>query len=416
MKQSLMTTTSLRGIRSVRADAGGVAEINAAIEALTGQFAESNKDVLAKIAVAAESAAKGTAGADAALKAASSAAAKVTAISDDMVALQQQIAAGVTNGDEAPKSIGQFVVMQDAFKTFASSASDGTRFRVNASTITGQDGASPPENSNVLVRPDRKSGIVAGAFRMLRIADMLVMVPTTSNAYEFTREASFTNNAAETAEGVAKPETDLTFELTTVNIRTIAHWIKASKQILADAPAVAAYIDRRMLYGVDKKEDTQLLNGDGTGQSIDGMTNTGNYVAFTPVSGDTAIDSLNRAKYAIIANEYSPTGIILNPADWGAIERLKTSDNAYVVGDPFGTIIPTMWGLPVTVSNAMTATKFHMADYEEGYDYLTREGTTVEMGFVNDDFTKNLVTIRGEKRSALATLKPAVARYGSLTL
>lgn len=408
--------TPVRGIMSVSADANGVEELSKAIKALTTDFKASNEDVLTKIAAAVEASNKGKEGADAAMKAAEDAIAKVTAVSDDMVSLQQEIAAGIKNGDEAPRSLGDFVVAQDAFKAFASG--DGgakVRFDVQANTITGQEG-SPPENSNVLVRPDRKAGIVAGAFRALRIADLLTTIPTTSNAYEFTRELAFTNNAAETAEATSKPETDLTFELLTVNIRTIAHWIKASKQILADSPTVAAYINTRMLYGVDAREDAQLLNGDGSGQNIDGMTNSGNFVAFTPVSGDTAIDSINRAKYDLIGNDWAADGVILNPADWGAIERQKTSEGSYIVGDPFGTIVPMMWGLPVIPSNNMTEGKFHMAAYATTYDHLDRESTTVELGFVNDDFTKNLVTLRGEKRTALATLRPASARYGDLTL
>ena len=409
--------TPVHGIMYARADATPVADIEKSINALTDEFKASNADVLEKIKAAVAEAAAGKEGADVALKAAEDAIAKVTAVSDDLVAVQQEIAAGITNGNQTPMNLGQFVVAQEGFTAFANGGAPalGSKFTVQASTITGQEG-SPPENSPILVRPDRRDGIVPGAFRALRIADLLVTIPTSSNAYEFTRELAFTNNAIEIAEGAVKPETDLTFELLTVNIRTIAHWIKASKQILADSPAVAAYINIRMLYGVDAREDAQLLNGDGAGQNIDGMTNAGNFVAFTPVSGDTAMDSLNRSKYEIITNDYAADGLILNPADWGAIERLKDSQGAYIVGDPFGTIIPMMWSLPVAISNNMAAGQFHMAAYATTFDHLDREQTTIEMGFVNDDFTRNLVTMRAEKRTALATLRPASARYGALTL
>ena len=171
-----------------------------------------------------------------------------------------------------------------------------------------------------------------------------------------------------------------------------------------------------MRYGVDAREDLQLLVGDGTGQNISGMTIAANRTAFTPTSGDTALDSLNRAKYAIIGADYAADAVIMNPADWGAIERLKTSTAEYVVGDPFGSIIPRVWGLPVVLSNNMTSGSFHMADFATTYDHLNREGTAVEMAFSGNDFTNNLVTIRAEKRTALATLRPASTRFGALTL
>ena len=406
------STLPMRGIVHVRSE--GPTDVAAMINDLQTAFRTSNDEVMARILEVAEA---GDAVKAEALQAAADAIAKVTALADTMTELEQQIAAGIARGDEAPMNLGEFVVASEEFKAFASNASEGTKFRmeVQASTITGQEG-SPPENSDILVAPGRRAGIVPGAFRALRIADLLTQIPISSNAWDFTRELAFTNNAAETAEGAAKPETDLTFELQTVNIRTIAHWIKASNQILADAPAVAAYINTRMIFGVNAREDSQLLVGDGTGQNISGMTIAANRTAFTPTSGDTALDSLNRAKYQLISADYQADGVIMNPADWGAIERLKTSDAAYVVGDPFGAIVPRVWGLPVALSNNMTSGSFQMADFAMTYDYLVRSGTVVELGFINDDFTKNLVTIRGEKRSALATLRPASTLFGPLSV
>lgn len=408
-----MGFAALRGIQIVMADAN--IDPVALIGELSATYKKGHEDVMAKIAEIAK------AGDDVkaeAIKAAEDAIAKVTAMADNLVEVEQKIAAGISSGGAVPQSLGQIVANSDAYKAFATNGLDaGSKFRmdVQANTITGQEG-SPPENSDILVAPGRRPGIVPGAFRALRVADLLTAIPISSNAWDFTRELAYTNNAAETAEGVAKPESDLTFELDTVNIRTIAHWIKASNQILADAPAVAAYIDTRIRYGVDAREDLQLLVGDGTGQNISGMTIAANRTAFTPTSGDTALDSLNRAKYQLIAADYQADGVIMNPADWGAIERLKTSTSEYVVGNPFGSITPMVWGLPVVLSNNMTSGSFQMADFATTYDHLQRSGTVVEIGFINDDFTKNLVTIRGEKRTALATLRPASALFGALTL
>ena len=411
-KTLVSSLAGARGLMFVAADANS--DINAVIEKLNASYKEGHDKVLAEIKAVAEAGEEVKAEA---VKAAEKAVADLTAMSDNLVEIEQKIAAGIYRGDEAPKSTGQLIVASDEFTAFSSGISPSSKFRmdVNASTITGQEG-SPPENSNVLVGRARRPGIVPGAFRALRVAELLNGIQISSNSFEFTRELAFTNNAVEVAEAAAKPETDLTFELQTVNIRTIAHWIKASKQILADAPAVASYIDTRIRYGVDAREDLQLLVGDGTGQNISGMTIAANRTAFTPTSGDTALDSLNRAKYQLVGADYAADGTILNPADWGEIERLKTSDAAYVVGNPFGTITPILWGLPVALSNNMTSGSFHMADFETTYDYLMREGTTVELGFENDDFTKNLVTIRGEKRAALATLRPASALFGPLTV
>tara|TARA_R110002110_G_scaffold376568_1_gene586433 strand:- start:6771 stop:6968 length:198 start_codon:yes stop_codon:yes gene_type:complete len=39
----------------------------------------------------------------------------------------------------------------------------------------------------------------------------------------------------------------------------------------------------------------------------------------------------------------------------------------------------------------------------------------VDIGYVNDDFTKNLVTIRAEERGDLAVVRSAAVVYGDLT-
>lgn len=355
-----------------------------------------------------------------AAEAAMKAVAEVEKVAANLIEIEQRIAESALNNNDVPfQSVGQIVIASEAYKALNLSAGQTPgsdfRLRVEANTLTGQTG-SPPENTDTLVPTDRRPGIVPGAFRTLRVRDLIPTVPTTSNAWQFVRELLFTNNAAETAEGAAKPESVLTFEDATVNIRTIATFIKASNQILADAPALRAYIDNRLRYGVELREETQIVAGDGTGQNISGMTASGNFTAFTPTSGDTAIDSLNRAKYAILGADYMATGILLNPSNWGTIERLKATDGAYLVGDPFGQITPIMWGLPVVASNSMTANKLFVADFMTSYEYVERQTTVIDIGFVNDDFTKNLVTIRAEKRGALATIRPASTRYGDLTL
>ena len=44
-------------------------------------------------------------------------------------------------------------------------------------------------------------------------------------------------------------------------------------------PALAAYVDTRMRYGVNQKVDIQLVVGDGTAPNISYTYDTGNYTA-----------------------------------------------------------------------------------------------------------------------------------------
>src|SRR5690606_6803331 len=121
------------------------------------------------------------------------------------------------------------------------------------------------------------------------------------------------------AQGGAKQESALTFSQYNVPIETVAHFIKVSNQLMADAPAVVSYIDNFLRFGLDERLDLQLLKGDGTSPNISGILDAGNFTAFTPTAGANLVESINKAKYQLWANGYTPDAVIVNPADWAAM-------------------------------------------------------------------------------------------------
>lgn len=342
-------------------------------------------------------------------------------LSERLKELEQRAAEGFKGGGrEATKTWGETFTESDVFAQYKQGSMGKARVEVK-NTILGE-GGSPQDPENIIVPQDRLPGIVPGAFRMLSVLDFVPTGATSSNQIEYTREASWTNDAAETAEGATKPESDITFELVTDPVRTIAHWLKVSKQVLDDAPALSSYIDRRLRHGVRARLQTQVLKGNGTSPNISGLDQTGRHTAFTPTTGEQQFDSLNRAKYAVIAADYSPTVIFLNPADWGAMERLKRTDDGYIAGGGNALayinngLTPTIWGLPVVASNDVAAGKFYLLD-SNAMQLFMRQGAVVEM-FEQDDTNvqQNLITVRAEIRAALAVFTPAAIQYGSLTI
>lgn len=342
-------------------------------------------------------------------------------LSERLKELEQQAAEGFKGaGAEPNQTWGEIFTGSDVFEQYKSGSMGKARVEVK-NTILGESG-SPQDPENTLVPEQRLPGIVPGAFRMLNILDFVPTGATNSNQIEYTREASWTNDAAETAEAGSKPESDLTFELVNDPVRTIAHWLKVSKQVLDDAPALSSYIDRRLRHGVRKRLQTQVLKGNGTSPNIEGLDQSGRHTAFTPTSGDQQFDSLNRAKYAVIAADYSPNVIFLNPADWGAMERLKRTDDGYVAGENNALayinngLTPTIWGLPVVASNDVASGKFYLLD-SNAMQLFMRQGAVVEM-FEQDDTNvqQNLITVRAEIRAALAVFTPAAIQYGDLTI
>jgi len=337
--------------------------------------------------------------------------------------IEQKVAEGYKpNAMEVTESWGEKFVKSDAFASFKDGRQTKASFEVK-NTILGESG-SPQNPDGVLTQFQRLPGIVDGAFRSLNVLDFVPMGTTSSNAIEYVKEDNWTNDAVEKAEGATKIESDLTFTLVQDYVRTIAHWIKASKQSLDDAPALQSYIDRRMRHGIQHRLQSQILKGNGTSPNIAGLSASGRHPAFTPTSVENAFDSINRSKYAVIAADYQPGFVILNPADWGAMERLKVaaSDDRYVASGGAALsyinngLTPLVWGLPVVASNDVASGKFYVGS-SDAMQLFMRQSATVEI-FEQDDTNvqKNLVTIRAELRAALAVYRPAAIQYGDLTL
>ena len=313
----------------------------------------------------------------------------------------------------ASLTAGQEFIASAAYKAFAESngATGSGRVRIEVkNTVT---------SGSTTAFPDQKPGIIAGSFVPLTVRAALTSIPVTSNQVNTLRELAWTNSAAEVSQGAAKNESDITFENYDVSIKTVAHWIKISNQLMADAPAVVAYIDTRLRDGLAQRVDNQLINGNGTSPNISGLTDSGNYTAYTPTSDDNLIDAINRLKWAMWAAGEMADVVIVNPADWGAMERTRETANggsgSYLYGMPGFSAGMNPFGMRVVVTPYLAAGKIIMGSLNRSAMIYNRSGAVIEMGFVNDDFTNNLCTLRAEERLALACERPAGIRYGNFT-
>ncbi|MDT3640876.1 phage major capsid protein, partial [Cronobacter sakazakii] len=182
-------------------------------------------------------------------------------------------------------------------------------------------------SAGALVQPQQVPGILTPGLRRLTVRDLLAQGRITSNALEYVRENIFTNAAAPVAEGALKPESNLTFTKEMANVKTIAHWMQASRQIMDDAPALQSYINSRMMYGLALVEENQMLNGDGTGDNLLGLNTVGtDYETELNANGDNGADILAHAIYQVSLSEFEADGIILNPRDWHRIALLKDAN------------------------------------------------------------------------------------------
>lgn len=323
----------------------------------------------------------------------------VTELAQKMDSAKSHEAEALTSGAEFVKS--------DEFKSLVAGNRERVRLEVKNTVVS----------DSTTVFPEQRPGIIAGDFKPLTIRQLFRAIPVSTNMVNSLRESSWTNSAAEVSQGAAKPESDIAFEQYNVPITTVAHWIKVSKQLMEDAPAIMAYIDTRLRDGLAQRVDAQLLNGNGNSPNLSGLTDSGNYTGYTASSDDNLVDAINRAKYALWAIGRVPDVAIVNPADWGAMERLRDNGTSgqYMYGAPGMAAGTNPFGVRIVLSNHMVAGNFLIASLSDSAVLYNRTGAVIEMGFVDKDFTNNLVTIRAEERLGLGVERPSGILYGAFT-
>lgn len=329
--------------------------------------------------------------------------------------VEQKLARRGNQDQPLVKTIGELFSESEDYKNLLAKGGRGAA-RLSLKAVTNiNSGTTGTGGVGAAIRPDRQEGIIAGPDREFTIRDLIMPGRTGSNSVEFVRESGFQNMADSVAEGARRAQSDLKFELVMAPVRTIAHFFKASRQVLDDIPLLQSYIDGRARYGLKYAEEAKLLGGDGVGQNILGLIPQA--TAFNEALRkltDTPIDLLRRAILQCRIAEYRPSAIVLNPMEWADIELQKDSTGQYVWVNVGTGAEPKMWRLPVIDTNAMPEGHFMVGAFNMAAQVFDREEANVEVSTEDgDNFKEGMVTIRAEERLALAVHRPQSFVYGS---
>lgn len=314
---------------------------------------------------------------------------------------------GGSDEDTQEKSAGELFIQSDQYKQMVQNGEQKSA-PVQFKSFFRKDLTSAADSAGTLVIPNRVPGVVAGPDRELRLRDLMNVQNTDSNAIEYVTETGFTNNAAPVAEGNLKPQSNITFDVATATVKTIAHWIPATRQILSDAAQLQNYINNRLTYGLKLVEESQILYGDGTGENLQGiMTNPNIQVNDTVRAGDTKIDHLRRSMTLALMAGYPVTGLTLNPIDWEDIELMKGSDGHYIWISVTEGGQPRIFRVPVVQTPSIVENEFLLGAFGIGATLWDREQANVRVSESHADFfARNMVAILAEERLALTNYRP----------
>lgn len=268
-------------------------------------------------------------------------------------------------------------------------------------------------SDTTLPRSPEQAGMVGPVLRPLRLLDVLPVRPTTRDSVEIIQLSADGDADEQDGEGPEKAEILVDGEKKTIHIATIAGHTTVSRQVLADAPALQAQIDRLLRGKLGSKLEHAIINGTGGEAKIDGLLNQA--TPFIPTVGTTPADIIGESLMRQADNGYLPGVIVMNPADWFAIQINKTDSGEYTFGSPAMPIPPALWNARVVVTPSITEGRFLTLD-QSFVTVLDRESASVMLSNShNDNFTRNLVTILAELRAGLEVADTGAVFVGDLS-
>lgn len=257
--------------------------------------------------------------------------------------------------------------------------------------------------------------VIPGPVVPLRMRDLIPQGTTVGSGIVYVRETSFTSSPiVPIAAGALKAQADLTYDVQQQPVITIPAYMKLPKQYWDDFAMLQSWMDSRLYYGLTQAEEIQFLNGNGVAPNLQGFMLVALSVpAVTPAptpGASAVLAGVASGVAYVYGRGYTPTGIVLNPNDFGVLLP--------ALGTPAWITAPiSLWGIPVVISPAMASGSFLVGQFDPYSQIFDRDEAALEMADQNqDDFIKNLVTLRAEERLALAIYQPGAFAKGTFLL
>ena len=248
--------------------------------------------------------------------------------------------------------------------------------------------------------------------RAPRIADLFPQARISGNAVTVFTEGEVEGDVGTVQEGAKKPQLSTSFSPTTYALAKIAGFIKETDEILDDNDFLASAVEEVLLRKLVKKENNYVIS------SVKALT-TATPVEYTLDASDAnattqaMMEAILEAKAQIEdGTDYVADIVIMNPADYVAMQLAKDSNGQYfgggwasgAYGNGSYNASVTPWGMRIFVSNDATS-HLPLVLASEAVKIYRKNDASVKVYEQNeDDALYNRVTVLAEER-LLAILK-----------
>jgi HK97 family phage major capsid protein len=177
-------------------------------------------------------------------------------LNEQLATLEQKVLEGAKGEKDEAEDHGRNVRRRRQGQAVPGQANPRGRIDLQAKTTLTSLTTAAGGSVGDAIQNTRLPGILPLPQRRMTVRDLLSQGQMDGNTLEYVKETGFTNNAGMVAEGAAKPSSDIQFDLISTSAKVIAHYMKASRQVLSDISQLRSIIDNRLLYGLAYKEES----------------------------------------------------------------------------------------------------------------------------------------------------------------
>lgn len=308
---------------------------------------------------------------------------------------------GGRDGDREAKSLGELFVASHAYKGKKGNIGPESELDIELKTLMTTSAGFAPETT-------RTGRIVESAQRPVQVIDLIPQTTTRQAAVVYMEETTFTNNAAEAAEGGTYGEAALALTEQTSNVRKIATWLPVTDEQLEDEEQAAGYVNNRLPFMLRQRLDGQILVGNGTAPNLRGILNVVG-IQTQAKGADPTPDAVYKAMTKVrVTGRAIPGAVVFHPTNWQDVRLLRTADGIYIWGSPSEAGPDRIWGLPVALSDAITLGTAVVGDFAGYSELAVRRGIEVQVTNSHSTFfVEGKQAIRADMRAALVFYRPA---------
>lgn len=299
------------------------------------------------------------------------------------------------------KSFGELFTGSAAYKQRTGQVGPEAHLDVEVKTLFSTTAGWLPETT-------RTGRVVDYATRPIQVIDLIPGNTTGQSSVVYMEETTFTNTAAETAEGAAYPEAALGLTEQTSPVRKVSVYIPVTDEQLEDEAQAQGYLNNRLPFLLRQRLDSQILVGNGTAPNLRGILNVVG-IQTQARGADPIPDAVYKAMVATqVTGRAMPNAVIMHPLNWQSVRLLRTADGIYIWGSPSEAGPARIWGLPIAQADSITLGTSLVGDFANFSELVTRRGVDVQVSNSHSTyFVEGKQAVRADVRVAVVIYRPA---------